>query len=146
MDIRLAWDPANARADFVMAGGTLELGHDLEGAVLISLFTDQLANPADLLPPGDRKDPRGWWADTYETPDQIGSQLWQAFYRQRIPDTLNWARDTASRALQWLIDDGIAAAVQVVPSFYGMGGLALSVAITEPTGKTSAFSFVWDGE
>jgi phage gp46-like protein len=144
MDISLVWDPVNARADFAMTGAGLALGNDLETAVLISLFTDQAADPADLMPPGEGADPRGWWADTYETPDQIGSRLWQVFWRVRNQDTLNWARDTATRALQWMIEDGVATAIQVVPQFYGQGGLALSIAITEPSGNTSPFRFAWD--
>jgi phage gp46-like protein len=144
MDIALVWDNANARADFVMSGSALLLGNDLESAVLISLFTDQVSDPADIMPPSEAVDPRGWWADTYETPDQIGSRLWQAFWRVRNNDTLNWARDTAARSLQWLIDDGAAAAIDVVPSFYGQGGLALQITVTEPSGQAFPFRFAWD--
>jgi phage gp46-like protein len=143
MDICLLWDAANGCADFAMDGAQLALGNDLETAVLISLFTDEVADPADLSPLSEQPDPRGWWADTYEA-DQIGSKLWQAFSRVRNQDTLNWASDTASRALQWLIDDGVARSIEVSPSFYGKGGLALSIVITEPSGKASPFRFVWD--
>ena len=143
MDISLVWDAVNGRADFAMDGATLATGDDLQTAVIISLFTDAVADPADFMPDDERLDPRGWWADTYEAPDQIGSKLWQAFWRVRNQDTLNWARDTATRALQWLIDDGVAASVEVIPSFYGKGGLALSIIITEPSGRTSPFRFAW---
>jgi phage gp46-like protein len=142
MDISLLWDAPNARGDFAMSGAGLAIGNDLESAILISLFTDQVSDPADILPPDEQRDPRGWWADTYEQ-DQIGSRLWQAFWRIRNQDTLNWARDTATRALQWLIDDGVASAVDVVPQFYGSGGLALRIAVTRASG-VSVYEFAWD--
>jgi len=141
-DIRVLWDAPNARGDFAMLGHGLALGDDLESAILISLFSDQVSDPSDVLPNDEKHDPRGWWADTY-TQDQIGSRLWQAFWRVRNQDTLNWARDTATRALQWLIDDGVASAVNVVPEFYGQGGLALHIAITRPVG-VSIYEFAWD--
>jgi phage gp46-like protein len=141
-DIRIVWDAATGTGDFVLAGGALELGSDLETAVLISLCTDQVASPDDILPPGQASDPRGWWADTYEG-DQIGSKLWQAVWRQTTPDTLNWARDTASKALQWMVDDGVAAAIVVTPSFLGRGDLALGIVITESSGKRTPFTYLW---
>lgn len=142
-DISLVWDPPNARADIQMNGARVQTGDDLHTALLISLFTDQVADPSDFLPDDEKADPRGWWADTYEN-DQIGSRLWQAFWRVRNQDTLNWARDTAQRALQWMIDDGVAASVDVAPSFYGSGGLALQIAVTEPSGRVSPYRFVWN--
>lgn len=145
-DIRIKWDPATGTGDFAMAGAGLELGHDLESAVLISLFTDQLADPSDLMPDAQRADPRGWWADTYEAPDQIGSKLWQVFFRQTTPDTLNWVRDQVAKALQWMIDDGVASAIDVQAQFQGKGGIAFQARITEPTGRINAFSYAWQQE
>ena len=144
-DISLVWDNVNARADIAMAGAGLAMGNDLETAVLISLFTDHIAEPGDILAAGQATDPRGWWADTYEAPDLIGSKLWQAFWRVRNQDTLNWARDTATGSLQWMLDDGVASSVQVAPLFYGSGGLALRIAIVQPAGNTSNFLFAWAG-
>jgi phage gp46-like protein len=143
-DVRLSWDPVNARADVTMfaSGSFLETGHDLESAVLISLFTDQTADPDDVLPPDMVNDPRGWWADTY-TGDLIGSKLWQVLGRVRNQDTLNFAGDATRKSLAWMLTDGVASSVEVVPSFYGSGGLRLDIAITGPTGMTSRFSFVW---
>jgi phage gp46-like protein len=144
-DIRIVWDPATGTGDFAMLGAALALGNDLETAVLISLFTDQVSDPDDIMPEAQKADPRGWFADSYED-DQIGSKLWQALWRQTVPDTLNWARDTASKALQWMIDDGVASAIDVTPQFYGKGGLALTIVITEPNGKRTPFSYAWAQE
>lgn len=145
-DVRLVWDAVNGRADLNIISGALETGHDLETAVIISLFTDQVADPGDILPADMRNDPRGFWADTYEAPDKIGSKLWQLMGRVRNQDTLNFARDTAEKALQWMIDDGVASAVTVEPSFYGSGGVLLQIGITEPSGAANRFEYLWGQE
>jgi phage gp46-like protein len=142
-DIRLVWNPATGTADINLIGPSLELGNDLQTAVLISLWTDQTADPGDILPVNTNTDPRGWWADAYEAPDQIGSRLWQIFNRIRNQQTLNDAQDFATKSLQWMIDDGVASAVSVTPSFFGSAGLALAIQITEATGAVSQFSYVW---
>ena len=145
-DIRLIWNNLTGYADINLVGSSLELGHDLESAVIVSLFSDHVADPGDVLPSDMSKDPRGWWADTYDTPDQIGSKLWQVFGRVRNQDTLNFARDTATKALQWMIEDQVAASVTVEPSFYGSGGLQLNVAIAQASGTLSRFIFAWQQE
>jgi phage gp46-like protein len=143
-DIRLVWDPVNARADvrMLISGSFLDTGHELESAVLISLFTDQMADPGDVLPADLSTDPRGWWADTYSG-DLIGSKLWQVMGRVRNQDTLNFAGDAVRKALAWMIEDVVASAVNVVASFYGSGGLRLDIAITSPTGTTNRFAYAW---
>jgi len=141
-DIRIVLDPVTFAGDFAMSGGDLEQGNELETAVLISWFTDQVADPDDVLPPGQAADPRGWWADTYEG-DQIGSRLWQIFWRITNQDTLNWANDIATKALQWMIDDGVAASVSVDTQLLGKGQIGMSALIIEPTGKQTAFTYVW---
>lgn len=144
-DLTLTWNPATGYADLSMIGPELATGGDLQTAVIISLFTDQTASPDDALPVSMSHDPRGWWADTYEA-DQIGSKLWQVFNRPTNQDTLNFARDAATQALQWMIDDGVAAAVSVTPSWLGRGGLRLDIIITEPSGVATPFSFAWRQE
>ena len=144
-DLALTWNPATGYADLSMAGPALATGDDLQTAALISLFTDQTASPDDALPASMSHDPRGWWADTYEA-DQIGSKLWQVFNRPTSQDTLNFARDAATQALQWMIEDGVASAVSVTPSWLGRGGLRLDIIITEPSGVATPFSFAWRQE
>ena len=144
-DITLTWNPATGHADITMVGPSLQLGNDLETAILVSLWSDQTADPGDILPASTNHDPRGWWADAYNTPDQIGSKLWQIMNRIRNQQTLNDAQDFAVKALQWLIDDGVAIAVSVAPSFFGGAGIALQIAITEPSGVVTPFSYVWGG-
>jgi phage gp46-like protein len=144
-DLTLTWNPATGTADINMVGPSLQLGNDLETAILVSLWSEQTADPGDILPVNTNNDPRGWWADAYNAPDQIGSKLWQIFNRIRNQQTLNDAQDFAQKALQWLIDDGVASAVSVAPSFYGSAGIGLVTTITQPNGTVTQFSYVWGG-
>ena len=109
-DIRIVWDPATGTGDLNMLGAGLELGHDLETASLISMFTDAQVDPGDIV---FDTDPHGWWGDTYaalEDPtlavipdDRIGSKIYQAFARPRTQDTLNWLRDQIIQCHAWMI-------------------------------------------
>lgn len=57
-DIATTWDASRLTGDWVLAGGDLVAGDDLETSVILSLFTDRLATPDDPLPDpsdGDRR-------------------------------------------------------------------------------------------
>lgn len=114
-------------------------GHDLAGdgsfgtAVLISLFTDARAQ-ADELPP-EWQDPRGWWADALLAENGgdalgVGSKLWLLSREKQTEAVMARAEDYARQALQWLIDDGHAAAVDVRVDNPENGVLALGIEIT----------------
>lgn len=141
-DVSLIWNLATGYADIAMDGPDLESGHDLETAILISLFTDHVADTSDILPPDFRTDPRGWWPDVY-TQDPIGSKLWQVMNRVTNQDTLNFTRDTVLKSLQWMLDDGVAAGIDVATSYPGKGNIRIDIAIAEPNGVTTPFSYVW---
>ena len=144
-DLTLVWNPATGTADLAMCGPSLKTGNDLETAIIVSLWSDQTSDPGDILPVNTNSDPRGWWGDAYNAPDQIGSKLWQIFNRIRNQQTLNDARDFATKALQWLIDDGLAVSVSVSPRFYGSAGIALSITITSLSGVVNQYSYAWGG-
>ena len=117
MDVRLFYRPGAAQigmADIEIRGGDVALGHDLETAVIISLFTDKRARPDDILP-GASDDRRGWWGDTYSEieNDPLGSHLWLLHREKQTQQTLNRAREYCQDALQWLIEDGIASEINV---------------------------------
>lgn len=62
-DITVIWDVDNSRGDWEFVAPALVTGNDLQSAVLISLFTDRIANRDDPIPDGT-DDPRGWWGGT----------------------------------------------------------------------------------
>ena len=61
-----------------------------------------------------------------------------------LPSVVVRARDYVREALAWLVDDGIAAAVDVTVERQGFDRLAIGVTITRPTGPAREhFDFVW---
>ena len=149
-NLDLVWDAANARGDWRVSGGRLATGHVLRSAVLISLFTDRVAQP-DYQDTGGDSDRRGWWQDTFDG-RQIGSRLWQ-LRRRKIVDRdalAAEAADIAREALAWLVDTGLAATVSVdveaPPAGRGGEGTLLTflVRVTQPSGPAPLVRAVWD--
>lgn len=143
-DIALTYDATGC--DLVLAGNDLKLDEGLNTAIIISLFSDRRARSDDPLPSGDG-DRRGWWADAYPVieGDQIGSRLWLLSREKEIPETLRRAKEYAAEALAWLVSDGIAARVEVIPSVPRRGVLGLSVAVHKLDGNIENFQyeFLW---
>ena len=144
-DVLVQWDNTNTLGDWTLAIGDVQTGQDLETACLTSLFTDRLATP-DFTPTDGTTDRRGWWADPYN--DQpLGSNLWQLDRAKKTRDTLGLARRYAQDALQWLIDDGVAASVIVDTRWLGppVGStmLGIAIAITKPDGSMTRFVYGW---
>lgn len=110
--LRLIWNPETGHADIGFYQGALDTRFLLETLIIVSLFTDRRANPADRLPPG-QTDPRGWWGDSYSDVqgDRIGSRLWLLEGATTYPQLPVVARGYCLEALQWMIEDGVAARV-----------------------------------
>lgn len=140
-DISTFWDPAAGRGDWAQAGPDLSAGTDLETAVIISLFTDRRAEPDEIIPDGSG-DARGWWGDTGRA-RPLGSKLWLLERAKQTEDTRHRAFDYITDALAWLIEDGVAATVDVLVQWQRPGLLASQVTITEPSGRTSVFNYHW---
>lgn len=143
-DIYTAWSPALSRGDWVLTGPVLQSGSDVVTAVLISLFTDRVANADDDIPDGS-DDPRGWWGDAGQK-YKIGSRLWLLDRVKQTDEVLKLARDYATEALQWLIDDGVVAKFTVLTEWTRGGMLGMQVVAYRQDGTTVAlnFSSAWD--
>lgn len=142
-DIRIVWNQATGYGDWTVSGDDLDTSDPLQTAVLLSLFTDARAPDSLEIYSQDR---RGWWGTTY-LDREIGSLLWTLYRAVKSDGTavLRRAEGYASSALQWLIDDGIAASISVTAAWYAQTNLGLRVVITQPSGNTKAtFSFVWN--
>lgn len=128
----------NQPLTIVVDGRTVPLGLDsaepLVRAVVISLFTWRRANPDDELP-GDLR--QGWWGDSFPSVpnDRIGSRLWLLSRAKLTTETVIRAREYAEEALRWLVDDGIAAQVEVEAERQGIYTLALACRIYKSDGK-----------
>ena len=127
--------------DCGMEAGDLVAEGSLRTAVILSLFLDRRANDDDILP-NDSDDRRGWWADTVApmtdygigggsvSGDRIGSRLWLLSREKQLAGVLERARHYAEEALTWLVEDGVATAVQVTATNPRQGWLVLEVTVT----------------
>lgn len=128
----------NQPLTIVVDGRTVPLGLDsaepLVRAVVISLFTWRRANPDDELP-GDLR--MGWWGDSFPSVpnDRIGSRLWLLSRAKLTAETVIRAREYAEEALRWLVEDGIAARVEVEAERQGIYTLALACRIYKSDGN-----------
>ena len=146
-DIDTVWTVDHG--DFVLAGADLQSGDDLTTAVLISLFTAAAAASDDVIPdapPGQPGDPRGWWGDLGATAP-IGSKLWLRVRGKVTPNLLTTIQADAKAALQWLIDDAVVAAIDVVAQYLAPRQLGLQVTLSRTNGTQSVLNFqsVWQG-
>ena len=140
-DITTTWIVESGTGDWSISGGALSSGDDLATAVLISLFTDRQADPADI-PPDGGGDLRGWWGDQDEDVP-IGSRLWLLDRSRLTPEVANTARIYMDEALKWLVDDEVAASVQVVTAIAGQSQLNGIVTITRSDGTLIPLKFNW---
>lgn len=95
-------------------------------AVMLSLFTWRRAAVDDVEPGESRM---GWCGDTLApvTGDRFGSRLWLLARRNVTAETMQKAREYATEALQWLIDDGVASTIETSAVRFGRNGIALTV-------------------
>jgi phage gp46-like protein len=126
-DISTLWDAT--RGDWALRGADLARGNDIVTAVLISLFSDRVADPDDTIPDGTT-DPRGWWGDA--TPPLIGSRLWLIERSKQTQQTLALAQGYLEEALQWLIDDGASSRVDVQVEWSRAHTLAAQITVYRP--------------
>ncbi|TCS62594.1 phage GP46 family protein [Varunaivibrio sulfuroxidans] len=159
MDAVIYLDEKTLTGDLSMDGAGLAVDGGLGTAIAISLFTDRRAHPDDILP-GDGAprsggrgggDRRGWWGDgappvvdgAPAEGDRIGSRLWLLGREKIVPETIARARTYVREALQWLIDDGVAARVDVAVEAAPGGVLAIAITVRRPTGANGRFDYVW---
>lgn len=145
-DISTVWVPLEARGDWQLAGADLLSGNDLETAVYISLFSDQLASADDVIPDGTT-DRRGWWGDEGETVP-IGSRLWLLSRSTLTTAVALLAQNYITEALQWLITDGVAANVTVTTQIMSLSMLGAVIQIFKTDGTapvTLKYSWAWAG-
>lgn len=146
-DVALIWNNEAGGADFAVSGGDLTLDLGLHTAVMISLFSDALADPSDVLPDGTG-DRRGWVGDvpiggSAAYADPIGSRLW-LYETQRQTEPVRRGIETAARdALGWMIRDGVADRVEVAATFPYRDRVDLAVTVHQ-AGQASRYDFNWN--
>jgi phage gp46-like protein len=144
-DIRTVFDETTLTADWLLEPPGLDVSDDLTTAVVLSLFTDARAGDSDFIPDGTT-DRRGWWADSRSPEGVLGSRLWLYTRAKASEETRRGVEEAAASALQWLLDDGVAARVDVGASWRETGStprstLALRVIITRDDGSALDLRF-----
>lgn len=145
-DIATVWN--GSTGDWVLAGAQLAEDDGLQTAVALSLFTDRVAEPDDVLP-SEQSTRRGWWGDAYaDVPgDRIGSRLWLLARAKQTAEVLRQAQVYATEALQWLVDDGVAREVLVAAERAREGVLGLQVTVVRSSRPVVRYRFeaFWKG-
>ena len=141
-DITTFYDPEAIHCDWKEGIGDLVNGDDLQTAVIISLFTDRLAN-ADDAHEGDR---RGWWGDI-DSDYRIGARFWLLSREKLTPAVALKAEDYAKEALFWLVEDGVVKSIHINARIRAPERLYLSVEYTRPginSKEMLQFYWVWE--
>lgn len=145
MDISIDWNPATFSGDWSVTSGDLVADTGgLRTAVLLSLFTDRVASSDYVAPAGGSQSRHGWWGDTYE-PSPIGSRLWQLNRAIKSGDAalLAQANGMCLEALQWLIDAGVVANIQVQTGWINSTAIGIKILIIQPQSPPQTFNFSW---
>lgn len=127
--------------DITIENGDLLADSGMRTAVLISLFSDRIANDDDIIPDGtDNR--RGWWADAYShNGDKIGSRLWLLGREKQTNKTLSRAEKYSNEALQWLIDDGVAKNISSAADWIDDGLMEIKTVIKRSDNSTYEDTF-----
>lgn len=146
-DVATVWNSSTMAGDWILAAPALLADDGLRTAIAISLFTDRRADDGDTLPwPGD-PDRRGWWGDLpldSAAVDPIGSRLWLLSREKSTEATRRRAEMYIREALQWLITDRIAEAIDIATEWQGDLNGILAIAVTVLRGSGSRrFDFTW---
>jgi phage gp46-like protein len=75
----------------------------------------------------------------------IGSRLWLLRRAKQTDATAKRARDFIVEALQWLLDDGLATAIDVSTEWVRRGMLGAHVVIHRGSGTALSYSWAWQG-
>jgi len=127
------------------------IDNSLQSLVIASLFTDRRITASDALPAffdATQSYQGGFWGDDYPSDGSTpgiqarphGSLLWTLRNAKQIEDTRSLTPLYIDDALQWLIDAGLATAVNTWADWRADGFLEAYVQITEPNGA------VWNNQ
>lgn len=112
-------------------------------AAYLSLFTDAPARDGDPVPEGSER--RGYWGDAFDAAqDGWGSRLWLVAH-MTPPEALSFAPEAAKEALQWMVRDGLAAAIEATAERVA-GHVRLEVTITRPDEIAPPLVSAWNLE
>jgi len=119
--------------DISIENGDFKPDDGLETSLIVSLFSDARADDSQIPQPEDQ---RGWIGDLVAAVPgyQFGSLLWLLEQARLTQETLASAENNARAALGWMIEDGLAQAIEVIAARQS-GALILQITVTSPDGS-----------
>lgn len=124
--------------DLELAAGDVRTDGGLGTAALASLFTEARATLEEAASIGVQA-LAGWWPDSEA--DRWGSKLWLLRREKATRETLARAGEYARRALDWMVEDGIASRIGATATSPRAGELDLEVRIVR--GLDSRWAHAW---
>ncbi len=107
--------------------GGIEVDDFFDTAILYSIYGERRANEREVVPPNLR---RGWIGNIHSRSDfENGSKLWLFEQARLNRSIMNRIADEARKALQWLVDDGLAESIDGAEVITRNGIIFLSVTI-----------------
>lgn len=139
MDIKLI-PTDDGLFDAVFENNDLSTDEGLQTAVTVSLFTDARVDKEEL--PEGETDQRGWWGDALnDDNDKIGSKLWTLERQKITTQVLEDFKQFSEESLQWLIDDQIAASINVVVERVDNFSISVVIEITRPQDERQRYRY-----
>ncbi len=123
-------------SDLVLRDGDLVLDTGLATSIAVSIFSDARLSPEES-PDGSV---RGWWAE--DAGDEFGSTLWRHARAKATQTEIPAIVQAVEASLAWLLEDGIASAVEVSATIVDADRLSLEVELIR--GTATLFSSVWE--
>jgi len=120
--------------------GDIQTDEWFDTAILYSLFGERRASPDEVV---DARYRRGWIGNdaTFEN----GSKLWLLEQSRATRSNLNRIEDEAKKALQWLVEDGLAVSIDDPVAEYINGRTFLTVTIRRSRDKVARRSYeLWE--
>ena len=109
-------------------------------ALLYSIFGERRASSDEVV---DAQLLRGWIGNSEDF--ENGSKIWLLRQARLTRDTLNQLEDEAEKALQWLVDDGLAVALGDINATLSNGAVRLDITIFRSRDKVvRRFFILWE--
>lgn len=140
-DVRLTRNE-NGLYDLSILDGDFEAVDGFETAILVSIFTDDRAQPFQVSS-ADRR--RGWIGniETAAIGRSLGSLLWLYQQSRLTQDILNQMSIEAQSSLNWMVEDGEAKSVSAVVTRSGQRDILITIDIVTTDGRDQQYTVLW---
>jgi len=146
VDAVLSIDQTTGVYDFSIGpDGDILTDDFFDTALLYAIFGERRASSNEVLEPQFR---RGWIGNVHLYPDgdfQDGSKIWLLYQARLTRDNLNKLEDETRKALQYLVDDGLAISIDEISTVVSQNSVELITVVRRSANKIARRLFtVWD--